>query len=199
MAAPLVVSVSPAADETSVLAAARPMGRPFRDLTGRRFGSLVVLRQEPRPARWLCQCDCGNEHTTITASLLGGKTTRCLRCAQAAVGRAHRIDDRAFTFVLNACRHTAKTKGLEFSLSPEEFRALIAQDCHYCGEPPSRVIDRLGDRLVVNGLDRMDSGQGYTKDNCVACCTRCNMIKRAMPYLDFVTWVKQVARNLGGH
>jgi len=32
------------------------------DITGRRFGRLVALGQVlRRPARWLCECDCGNE------------------------------------------------------------------------------------------------------------------------------------------
>lgn len=56
-----------------------------KDLTGMRYGRLVVLR-ETGPyvsesgrtrRRWLCQCDCGNEVTVIGDNLTGGKTLSC--------------------------------------------------------------------------------------------------------------------------
>lgn len=41
------------------------MGRRAIELTGRRFGKLVVLKREQnepkKHARWLCRCDCGKE------------------------------------------------------------------------------------------------------------------------------------------
>lgn len=40
------------------------MGRPIKDYTGRRFGTLTVIRlvdQIDQRAVWLCRCDCGNE------------------------------------------------------------------------------------------------------------------------------------------
>ena len=50
------------------------------DLTGRRFGHLVVLRLDPQPyaspagkhkaRRWICQCDYGREMSVVQASLL---------------------------------------------------------------------------------------------------------------------------------
>jgi hypothetical protein len=38
------------------------------DLTGQRFGRLVVLERRPQPykaTRYLCQCDCGNQKEII--------------------------------------------------------------------------------------------------------------------------------------
>jgi hypothetical protein len=32
--------------------------------------------------------------------------------------------------------------------------------------------------LLRNGVDRVDSGRGYTVDNCVPCCKFCNLMKR---------------------
>jgi hypothetical protein len=35
----------------------------FIDITGQRFGKLVVLKRAPnknKAVMWLCQCDCGN-------------------------------------------------------------------------------------------------------------------------------------------
>ena len=61
------------------------------DLTGQRFGKLVVIKELPRerdenglikwvdgkkpPIKWLCKCDCGNTCETTSANLRGGKSS----------------------------------------------------------------------------------------------------------------------------
>lgn len=50
------------------------------DLTGKRFGRLVVLsKAEPksRQTAWLCLCDCGNEKICFGTNLKRGKTQSC--------------------------------------------------------------------------------------------------------------------------
>ena len=50
------------------------------DISGQRFGRLVVLRREgsigAKPA-WLCRCDCGGEHLTTATVLKNGHTRSC--------------------------------------------------------------------------------------------------------------------------
>ena len=55
------------------------MGK-LKDLTGQRFGKLVVLERAPNQGRyvcWKCKCDCGNEYITRAASLSSGRTRSC--------------------------------------------------------------------------------------------------------------------------
>ena len=50
------------------------------ELTGKRFGKLVVVRREGSRlncALWLCQCDCGNSHLVVSQYLVAGKTVSC--------------------------------------------------------------------------------------------------------------------------
>lgn len=51
------------------------------DLTGKRFGRLVVLKEDGRTAsksiKWLCQCDCGNQKTLDGAELRRGNVRSC--------------------------------------------------------------------------------------------------------------------------
>lgn len=56
------------------------------DLTGKRFGRLLVLAQNPEPyvsprgiktTRWDCICDCGNRVTVLRNQLTGGSSTSC--------------------------------------------------------------------------------------------------------------------------
>ena len=53
----------------------------FKDLTGQRFGRLVVVRHygkdKHRGLTWLCKCDCGNEKVTAGRSLRSGSTKSC--------------------------------------------------------------------------------------------------------------------------
>lgn len=56
------------------------MGK-FQDLTGQRFGKLVVLYRQGncgKCAAWVCQCDCGRtSHPIAARNLKTGHTTAC--------------------------------------------------------------------------------------------------------------------------
>lgn len=56
------------------------MGRPIKDITGNRYGRLVVLglagRDKSSHTKWLCQCDCGNK-VVVARSSLGRDTISC--------------------------------------------------------------------------------------------------------------------------
>lgn len=67
------------------------MGRPFIELTGKRFGRWAVLAQRKRLAqstnsRWLCKCDCGTRKIVYGPQLTGGgsKSCGCFRAEEAA-------------------------------------------------------------------------------------------------------------------
>lgn len=53
----------------------------YKDLTGKRFGKLTVLRMSHRDSRrqyhWICQCECGNIATVRGNSLTRGNTKSC--------------------------------------------------------------------------------------------------------------------------
>lgn len=55
---------------------------PSEDLTGRRFGHLVVTGAEPGRYRyWRCRCDCGNLAVSRKDHLTSGRTISC-KCRQ---------------------------------------------------------------------------------------------------------------------
>lgn len=58
------------------------MHKLIKDITGQRFGRLVVLgitneRDKRRARKWLCQCDCGNTKVVSGSALRGGDTQSC--------------------------------------------------------------------------------------------------------------------------
>lgn len=56
------------------------MGK-FIDLTGQRFGKLVVIKRDgitnSKHTRWLCKCDCGNFSYVSKVNLKNGSTKSC--------------------------------------------------------------------------------------------------------------------------
>ena len=70
------------------------MGRPAQDLTGQRFGRLVVIERSKNSAdghaRWKCQCDCGNI-TVVASNVLKKKTGGTKSCGCLVKERASEI------------------------------------------------------------------------------------------------------------
>lgn len=98
-------------------------------------------------------------------------------------------DQAAFNDLLYKYMSRAKKKELEFTLNEQEFRELTSSNCHYCQKPPRQNNNRkhsnpkYKDKMrfkidyIYNGVDRINSDLGYTKNNCVPCCGDCNLIK----------------------
>jgi hypothetical protein len=91
----------------------------------------------------------------------------------------------AFHFLYTNYKYNAKRDGRLFLLSKEEFRALIAMPCFYCGVQPLAVCKRDYDSILYNGLDRLDNSLGYVQGNCAPCCGRCNVMKAQMSVQQF--------------
>jgi hypothetical protein len=69
------------------------------------------------------------------------------------------------------------------NLTKEQFDTITKQPCYYCG-----IMQEKG----FNGIDRMDSIKGYEIENCVSCCTECNMMKGAVDNITFVRRVEHI-------
>jgi hypothetical protein len=145
---------------------------PKYDLTGRRFGRLVAqYRLDTKgPKYWLCRCDCGNTSKVSAHNLKGGQVVSC-GCALQGCNKK-----RPYEWLYN----TLKLTGKEVNLSYEQFLEFTnILTCHYCDalitwEPHSADSEY---RSRAYNLDRVDNDKGYSKENCVVCCARCNRSK----------------------
>ena len=71
----------------------------------------------------------------------------------------------------------AKRYNREFTLTFEDYENMVTPNsCHYC----SGSLPEAG-----TGTDRQDNKLGYTKENSVACCERCNEKKGSLEGLGF--------------
>lgn len=186
-------------------------GGPFKDLTNKVFDRLSVLRLLGRNRRakcyvWEVKCVCGEVFPVLSVNLLSGNTRSC-GCRQREMisnyskGRTPSTQlpkgQAALNHKYSMYKNSKPSLKYGFELSKEQFKALILQNCYYCGEPPATPITNssrnLNGSFLANGVDRVDSSKGYSLDNCVACCTRCNLGKREHSVASFLDWVFKVA------
>ena len=174
------------------------------ELTGRVFGRLIVLRRtnndvEQRKSRWLCQCECGNEIIVIGTSLTSYHTMSC-GCLQK---ESCQLPKTEASFNLYYGRYVTSTNKTDrrFDLSKDQFRKITSSDCYYCGRGPTEISSKAHQQCngayKANGIDRIDNAKGYTIDNCVPCCTPCNIAKATRTSKEFKEWSVRLYNNFG--
>jgi len=175
------------------------------DLTGKLFGRLLVTgfshsHVQPsgnKRAMWNVRCECGSEKVLPYAHLAYGNTVSC-GCYKKE-GNSHKKPEgeSSFNAKYNSYKTRAKRhkKNLVFELTKQEFKDIIVKPCHYCGcEGQEGFLPKKKTNGVFksNGIDRVDSSIGYTKTNCVPCCSVCNKMKLEMPYEVFLAQVQRI-------
>lgn len=143
----------------------------LKDITGQRFGKLVVLARHSRKAKgrryyWLCQCDCGRQKVIRDDALTSGVTRSC-SCLQREIATKH--------------GHYAGGKN---SPTASSWRAMLGR----CTEPSNKRYKYYGgrgiticDRWLVftnfladmgacptgYSIERVDVDGNYEPSNCV--------------------------------
>ena len=102
----------------------------------------------------------------------------------------------AFTQLISYYKRNSKKAGVVFNLSNAHFMEIIQKDCFYCGHPPSQAVNKISGSILYNGIDRLSPKGGYTKENCVASCKRCNWMKGLLSVEEFLGQVQRVVRHL---
>lgn len=154
---------------------------------------------------WLMRCRCGNEKEILWRNYARGLTLSC-GCYREALLKSRRgcnrlpIGESAKNQLLLIYKRRAKKKKIDFTLSKEEFVELTSGNCYYCNHSPHQILNRAAyigkgnGAYIYNGIDRLDSKKGYTKDNCVTCCRMCNYAKSNMDYEDFMYWLNNLVQ-----
>jgi hypothetical protein len=175
--------------------------RNLDDLTGRRYGKLIVIERAENlgcnQTAWHCLCDCGRQSVVRSASLKIGKTISC-GCYRYKMGLTSM--EMAKRAVYHIYKGNAKKQGRKFDLSLEDAVKIFETNCSYCGCPPSQIkIARIGSEpFMHNGIDRVNNNFGYTADNVVPCCKFCNRAKSDRSLEDFKSWIKSAYYHLFG-
>jgi hypothetical protein len=172
------------------------------DLTGKRFGRLVVQERVlcGEHVTWLCKCDCGGTKIVRGQSLRQGRCKSC-GCLHKESTRPNKLasGEAAMNILYSRYRRDASNRGYAWSLSKDCFESVTKKNCYYCGVPPSSVFTRvaLNGEYVYNGIDRIDNSLGYTEENVVPCCSTCNRMKSDMSKDSFLSHVEKISNFKG--
>lgn len=164
---------------------------------GKRFGRLVVIGTDGvdryNYKKWLCQCDCGKTRTFVSYWLIRGVGEKSCGCASHDI--LYKGIESLQNFRFCNYKDRARRKGLEFSLSVEYFIKTTSSPCYYCGSIDIvHHFSRKKDLFEINGIDRINSSEGYTEKNTVPCCKFCNYAKKDKSLDDFMSWVNRLIK-----
>ena len=187
----------------------------FKNRVGDRYGRLLVVSHSGKDKRnkhlWLCKCDCGNEKIIVSDNLSSGKSNSCGCLKSEFLANSgfqfKGIENREDAILKVQYSHLKRRhRNLDKDgvvIDFNTFKKLSKDECKYCGLEHSKIIeDRLSERsdgkklsdiiIKINGIDRVNSAIGYTKENSVTCCKYCNFAKHTMSEDDFYKWIRKV-------
>jgi hypothetical protein len=146
------------------------------DLTGKRFGMLLVLERAGSKnghAAWLCKCDCGKEKVNRSGDLVNGKSTSCGCLHNKEFGKMRHIHGMTktrlyviWTSMKNRCNNP----------NTKDYKQYGGRGITVCAEW-QESFSAFHDWAMVNGynpnaprgectIDRIDVNGDYCPDNC---------------------------------
>lgn len=175
------------------------IGRPVKDLQGRRFSSLTVIEfagiGRDKIAYWKCLCDCGQVHVSSGNNLQQGRVKSC-GCRRGVVNRAR--------LTTHGKRNTSEYKAWRsiklrcFCPSSHNYadyggRGIVA--CEGINNSFEYFHSAVGDKPFRGAsIDRIDNERGYDCGQCDDCRQRkasCNM--------QWANWFQQAQNRRGNH
>ena len=143
-----------------------------KDLTGKRFGRLVVIaateERQHRKVVWKCKCDCGNESYANSGALLSGRTRSCGCLMHESRGKS-RITHHKSKSRLYVLYNGIKARCL--NPNNKAFKWYGGKGIKICDEWLND-FQAFYEWAMANGyakgltIDRIDSEKDYCPENC---------------------------------
>ena len=145
--------------------------KPFKDLTGQKFGRLTTLYRLHNikgKTKWLCVCDCGNLKEVILSDLLLGKSKSCGCLAKELVSSRSTIHGQCGTRLY---RIWTKMKERCYTTTNKRYKDYGGRGVAVCAEWKNGFMS-FYNWAMANGyddtltIDRIDVDGNYEPTNC---------------------------------
>ena len=181
-----------------------------QDLTGQKIGRLTVTKclgylitdkTKKKRTVYECLCECGTIKNVRALDLLKTNFTKSCGCLKNETSKQLGDRRKYATKEESSWRHQyrsyqtgAATREQNFELSFQDFVTLCKCNCYLCNSEPIERMQSIksGTTILSNGLDRVDTTQGYTLSNVKPCCSVCNLLKRTMNLNDFLSQCQRI-------
>jgi len=119
----------------------------------------------------MCRCKCGTERLVRLPALLNGLSKGC-ECRAFDIRRSQTISEGDLSLTLyGRFKKSAKTRGIEWDVSMKYLWELYQDQDGKCAlsglelKLETSLNRKKGESNITASLDRIDSDEGYTKDN----------------------------------
>lgn len=179
-------------------------GRPFIDYTNQKFQMLTFIKYDHRDGKntwWKVRCDCGTEKLMRTGNVRNPNNVSC-----GCHGRKSGPSSNAFHgvgeighCVFHRIKALAKRRKILFEITIEYAWELFQSQNGCCALTGTKIILPTNYKpdwhVRFNGsLDRIDSSQGYIKENVQWVLKKINMMKQAYTQSEFIDLCTKVAK-----
>lgn len=179
------------------------------EIIGEKFGKLKVISVHSKTRdgheRYICSCDCGNNHNVLKAHLLSGKITSC-GCGRPK-GSSHKqwdgVGDISGDFWYNHIIRSAtgdkgKRKELELSIDKTYAWNLFLFQNKKCALSglSLKFPEKYKDKTYTASLDRIDSSKGYVEGNVQWVHKDINLMKNKFDQDYFINICKLISQNV---
>ena len=143
----------------------------LNDLKGQKFGRLLVISLysvEKHRAKWLCKCDCGNEHTVLGTCLMQGYVRSCGCLNREARAKRSGPNNHNYNPLLT---DEERLKGRDLKVVKIWASDVLRRDNYTC-----IICGKRGGKLVAHHLDGWNwniSGR-FVISNGVCLCSNCH-------------------------
>ncbi len=186
---------------------------------GTKIGYLTITEELDTwkgDTKYKCKCDCGKERIVNYKYLLRSPSISC-GCknlvSKSSIKRIYEPQEASLRARASSYKSQAKGRGIPFTLTIEEAVKILKGICFYCGDNPAYLTNTRVNSInkakpvhsieyyaeydvLYNGIDRMNNKLGYTIENSVSCCSKCNTAKLDMNLSDFKEWIIKVYNHL---
>lgn len=153
------------------------------DLTGMRFGKLVVLERDKedyvwknnaRGVKWICQCDCGNTKSVLGSNLRNDRTRSCgCMSGNKCFKRPERVKPKKTEYDYRLRKTYQGMIQRCYNENRDGYRDYGGRGIKICEEwYKNGGFWAFRDWALANGyredlsIDRIDNNKGYSPDNC---------------------------------